>query len=514
MKKIFNRVEALELDSRLTDHYQLPSILLMENAGSFTAKVILDEIQDDPHPKVNIFVGKGNNGGDALVAARYLMNSKINCSIFLVGAKESLPSLSRSHLETLEKSNGHIRIVDSEESLELYRRDLIHATVVVDGLFGVGLNRAITGFHGEVIAIMNRYGKLKVALDIPSGLTANSGEIIGTHFRADLTITFAGYKLCSSLYPAAASCGKTILTDIGAPIKSINEAKCQGYLIERSDASCRLPKRLAYHDKSQFGHPLLVAGSTGMEGAAIIASLAALRSGSGRVTVATTKSAATHMNSAHPELMTLALPETKFKQISSKGIELLLSKLHKYNVVLIGPGLGIAPDLLKLIKELLKGSTIPIVIDADGLNNIKDDLNILRESSSPILITPHSAEMSRLINVASNKIEENKISYAVEFANSYNVAIALKGATTVIAAPNNITWVNVQPTDLLATGGSGDTLAGMVTSFIGQGNSVVDAAIAATFYHSLTAKVYAKKNLASRGMIATDIIELLPTVLK
>lgn len=457
-------------------------ITLMQKAGEAAANIIKDNF-DIKEKRVAVICGNGNNGGDGFVIAKALLDYGCDVRVFL--------PLGSPKTETAAHYFSYLPndIIYTDFSGEF--------DVIIDALFGIGLCRDLNESLSKLIKDLNRQNAVKIAVDIPSGVDCDNGKALGAAFKADLTVTFIALKPCFLLPEAVDICGKVEVADIGVtPVDSNYETL----------SAPVLPKRPKSSHKGTFGTALLICGSYGMAGAAILATRAALRSGVGIAKCLLPKSIYPILTSAVPEAVCLPARETKKGGLSP--FISLKPALSKTSAVLIGCGLGNTCGTLKILKKLIKNSDKPIVIDADGINALSNCIDLLKKANAPIILTPHPAEMARLLKCDTKAVEENRINTALSFAKEYNCVLVLKGTNTIVASPEGRLFFNTLGNSGMATGGSGDVLSGITVSLLAQGMSPIDAAKTAVYMHSLAGDTAAEK-FGEAAMIPSDIIEAL-----
>lgn len=484
---------------------------LMENAGSACAKIIKDKLLDVPLKSKNITIlcGNGKNGGDGFVIARKLYESGYSVSIILVfGQPKDADSIEM--MKMLKSLSVHIYDVDVKSTAKL----IDSAEVVVDCIFG-------TGFYGQasekvalVFDMINQRSAGVVSIDLPSGSICNSGDKTEHFVKPNLTIAISSLKPVHVLMPAAKSCGDVVVADIGISERFYSEW-ASDYLYTLNDEEVKkmlLPVNLLAN-KGDFGHILSICGSKNMPGAAVIAANGAVFSGAGLVTAAFPECAYAAISSKLTEPLLLPLESNREGTLSELAINRLLKASKKATAILIGCGLGNNKDTKIIVEQIIKTARCPIVLDADGLNAISDNLDLLKNASCPLVLTPHPGEMSRLTGLSISDVQKNRIKTAQDFAQEYGVVLVLKGANTVVAQQDNYqTYINPTGNPGLATGGSGDLLSGILVSFLAQGMTAGEASKAAVYIHGLTADT-AVIDLSYRGLTPTACIKMLPSVI-
>jgi NAD(P)H-hydrate epimerase len=506
------------IDQKAIQEVGIPGVVLMENAALKVVEEIKKTLGEVRYKSIMVFCGKGNNGGDGFAIARHLHNAGANVLVVLMADRREIKGDAMINLKIIE--NLGIKIVHAisegdlqENYFENIAASLYLCDLVVDAIFGTGIRGTITGAVAEIIQLINFSGRYVVSVDIPSGINGDSGQICGVCINADKTVTFVLPKIGLLNYPAANFIGELTIVDISVPDSIINEQNININIIEKEYIRGLLPARYSNSNKGDYGKVFVIAGSTGMTGAAALAGLAALRSGSGLVTVGIPKSLNAIMEVKLTEAMTLPLEDEKKGVLSYACIGQIFNKINKVDVLVFGPGLSTNPCIFDILKDILKQSKIPIIIDADGINALSTNINVLKECNCPVIITPHPGEMSRLTGYDVEYIQSNRIEVARNFAKEWNVTVVLKGARTVIAYSNQDVFINCTGNAGMATGGTGDVLSGVIASLVGQGLDVDKAAVAGVYIHGLAGDISAGIK-GEHGLIATDVIEALPSAIQ
>jgi len=508
------RQQIRELDRLAIEELGIPGPVLMENAGRGAADLICSLIEDG-HAKVAVVAGAGNNGGDGFVVARHLLNRGISTKVFLASAREKIKGDAGLNLMLLEKSGLQTEDVTSNESLSALLTELKHSDVVVDALLGTGLSREVKGHFRDLIEVINSCGKEVVSLDMPSGLDADRGISLGVCVEAGYTVTFGHLKTGLVTYPGAALAGNVHVVDIGVPSGLTDRAGKNGVLLDETGIRSLFNPRAPDAHKGHFGHLLVLAGSMGKTGAAALCGKSAMRSGAGLVTIATTGEAQSVLESKSLETMVDNVIERHDSPLSEKAVKKLEDLMEAKAAFAVGPGLGTSPGISALAMKLIEQAEVPCVVDADGVNILaaqKLDAGSWK-FRAPVILTPHPGEMSRLNKQSVRDIQSNRISTAGNFARDRNVIVVLKGANTVIAAPDGEIFVSPTGNPGMASGGSGDVLTGIIGSFLSQGMNPVDAACAGVFLHGLAADSAADR-IGETGLVAGNIMEEVPLILR
>lgn len=497
------------IDQRTIKTYRVPGIVLMENAGLQLARVMHEQWPDLAQRHVTIVTGRGNNGGDGFILARHLWQRGIDVQVLLLAAGRSLRGDARRAYVMARAYGVPMATCTTLTAWRRATRDLHKTGIVVDAMLGTGLQRPAAGGYAEAICTLNALGKPIVAVDIPSGLWADQGDAPEPHIRATHTVTFALPKCGLLLPPADAAVGHLHIADIGIPRSAIEAEAIPVHWLEASEVQQALPLRRPEAHKGNHGHLLVVAGSPGKTGAAMLASRSALRAGAGLVTLALPGSLNRALEAHVTEVMTLPLAETPTAAIAAQGREAICHFASKVQALVLGPGLGTEPDTVACVHSVLRDATIPIVLDADGLNCLVGHLHVLEECTTPIILTPHPGEMARLLGVTTAEIQTQRWSVALDFARRYRAWVVLKGARTVIYTPDGQRWVNPTGNAALATAGTGDVLAGAIGAFLCQGLEPQQAALCGVYLHGLAGDRL-RDRMGSAGLIASDVVEELP----
>lgn len=520
-----------ELDRR-TIELGTPGIELMERAGRGIAQLLLERHRAACKRGVLIIAGRGNNGGDGFVVARLLAKQGMRCKVVLLAERSALTGDARVNAERWVKRGGEVREVTALEGTERADlvRDLLDAGLVVDAIFGTGLARPVEGLAAEVIALVNaaargdrelldaggraarRRGKrgrseggvppTVVAVDVPSGLDADTGLPLGVAVRAHATVTLGAHKPGLVLPAAREHVGELTLVDIGLAEEAFAAV---GPLGTRGDARTLaplVPRRGPAAHKGSSGHALIVAGSVGKSGAAILCGRAALRGGAGLVTVACKAEILPIVAASLPELMTDPVAE-RFSD--SAWRERLAGKA----ALAIGPGLGTSPDAVRLVRWLVTRAEVPMVVDADGLNAIAGDVTVLRRARAPVVLTPHPGEMSRLTGRTTAEIQARRIEQARALADESKAVVVLKGSGTIVAAPDGRWSINTSGGPILGVGGTGDVLTGLIASLLAQGLAAYDAARVGVYLHGRAGDRIALR-IGDAGLLASELADELP----
>ena len=514
--KIVTAQEMRNIDAQTIQDMGIPGVVLMENAGMGVVYAIEERYGDRASRLpfvVSIFVGKGNNGGDGLVIARHLVNRGYHVKMYMMAEPDKFTGDALVNLKIAQNMRLPMEFILSEEQLETHKARIAASDLLVDAIFGTGLKGAVRGYAASVIDYLNLTGLPIVAVDLPSGLEANTGKAEGPCIRAAVTVTMALPKRGLLLYPGADFVGDLKVVDIGVPYEVVESQDIQVSQVDRSDAVELLPKRPLSAHKGTFGKALVLAGSVGFTGAAAMTSEAALRVGTGLVTLGIPESLNVVMEMKLTEVMTRPLSETESQTIASAARDEIIELLSGADVVALGPGLSREPETVSLVQNLCKEIRIPKVIDADGLNALAESKDILNELGPQTILTPHPGEMARLMGCSITDVQSNRIEVARDFAKEHCVVLVLKGAPTVTANPDGTAYLNTTGNQGLASGGTGDVLTGTIAGLIAQGVSVTDAAVLGVYLHGLAGDLAAMKQ-GEAGMLAGDVLHHLPKAIR
>lgn len=501
--------EMADMDRKTIEEVGVPGMVLMENAGREIVAVIKQLLGDVSGKKVVVLCGKGNNGGDGYVVARYLTTMGAHMQILLFGEHNEAKGDAGRNLQILETLGQSVYEITSWE----HDTVLAGAHLVVDALLGTGVEGPLKGRIGDAVAAINKADAPAVSIDLPTGMETDTGAVHGECVNATATVTMAFLKRGLLFSPAREHAGKVYVADIGIPRKVVDESSVKCYQLNADYIAKVLPGRAPNTFKNQCGQVLTVAGSVGLTGAAVLSSEATLRAGAGMAILGLPKSVNAIAEEKLTEVMTLPLPETDEQSISFEAKQQIAEKFAWANVVAMGPGLTTHADSVKLVKWILQHFDKPIVMDADALNSMKDETDLLRKTKAPLILTPHPGELSRLINKSSKEIVANPVDIARETARNLNVVLILKGAPTVIAAPDGAVFINSTGNPGLATAGVGDVLTGVVAGLAAQGLSPLDSALAGVYLHGRAGDI-AAANMGRVGLIAGDVLKNLPFALK
>lgn len=517
--KLVTSSQMRNIDQKTIEGIGIPGLELMEKAGRGTALVAKEMLGDPANKMIIIFCGRGNNGGDGFVVGRYLSQWGARVEFFLTAKRNEVKGDAKINLE--KAVDLDLPIVEISRKEEIPSR--IKADLIVDALFGTGFDGEIKGYLKDIIEMINSSGIPVLSVDIPSGLHADTGKFIGPCVKANRTVTMALPKIGHFFFPGKEMSGEVTVVDIGVPEHVVEEEKISLNLISKEEVKRMIPARQGDSYKGSCGRVVLIAGSTGMTGAASLASLSCLRTGAGMAILGIPRTLNPILEMKLTEVMTKPLPDVRKKgALALRGLGEIRKLLKWGECCAIGPGLGQHFETIELVRRLISKLTMPAVIDADGLNALAKDISILKESEAPLILTPHIGELSRLNGLPISEIAKDRIKYASDFAKEYNCVLVFKGAPTIISEPGGQTYVNPTGNAGMATAGSGDVLTGIILGLLAQmlmlnkdeeiKKIMLNSACAGVFIHGLTGDL-AKQEKGELGMIAGDMAEKIPDAL-
>ena len=441
--------------------------------------------------------------------ARHLFQKGISVKVYLFCEKGRVQGDARENLNLMNPLGVPVVEIPDVVAFKKRKPAMRRHDVWVDSIFGTGLNSDVKGHYKEVILFLNALRKPVFAVDIPSGLNADNGQVCGVCIQAQATATFAFPKIGHVVYPGAACTGKLETIDIGVPVKVADNIRPRQFVLEKEALRDVLQERDPNTHKGRTGHLLAIAGSPGKSGAAAMTATAAMRAGAGLVTLGVPGSLNPVLETQVTEVMTYALPETSDHMLDISALGALQALMTGKNCLAIGPGIGTAEEAKQLLFKLLKKVTMPVVIDADGLNLLSEQPGILRSLKTPVILTPHPGEMGRLCGILPGAVQEDRVGKARHLATTYGVHVVLKGARTVMAHPDGRVYVNLTGNPGMASGGMGDVLTGVIAGFVAQGYAPEDAVHLGVFLHGAAAD-HLSVHKGPFGYLATDVMNQVP----
>ncbi|MCK4397064.1 NAD(P)H-hydrate dehydratase [candidate division WOR-3 bacterium] len=510
--KIVSIKEMREIDRMAIKELGIPGVVLMENAGQSVVSAMEDFFGLENVHKVTVVCGKGNNGGDGFVVSRYLINQKISVDVYIMGTVSSIVGDAKKNLDILAGLGLNPKVIVSKKDLRELRTSLTHSGIAVDAIFGTGFSGKIRGITEDVVKELNEAGINIVSVDTPSGIDSDTGAVSGEVVQADLTVTMGLPKVGQFLYPARHYVGELYVADIGFPEQVINDVEVKGTLVDNEVLRRFIPWRAPNLHKGAFGRILIIAGSTGMSGAAAMAATSALRAGAGLVYLAIPEHLNPILEAKCTETITIPLPQTEDGSISLKAYTKIMDEIKKVDVVAIGPGMSQHPETQKLVRKVAENANAPLLVDADGINALVGYTKVLKKRKKPTVITPHPGEMARLIESNARDIERNKVEVSRRYASKWGVILVLKGAPTVTSEQDGSFWLNPHVNSGLATAGSGDVLTGLIIGFLAQKTTPLAAAVSGVYIHSLAGEIL-KEKMGEHSIIAGDLIDAIPSAI-
>jgi len=512
--KVVTAEEMRNIDRATIEKYGIPGTVLMERAGLAVAEKVRAIFEKK---KVIVLAGGGNNGGDGIAAARNLHNWGWHVRVLLMLRENKLSPDCLSQYRMAKHSGVVI-----EFRKGVTEKDL-HGSLVIDALLGTGINKEVTSFMAEVIRFLNAADVKVMAVDIPSGISSDSGQIMGAAVQADFTVSFGLPKIGHILYPGAHYSGQLYVEDIGFPEELLSSESLGVETIEKKSAVLLIPERPGYSHKGDYGHVLVIAGSRGKTGAALMTARACLRAGAGLVTLGVPETLVDILQSRVTEEMVMPLSDSGKGVLSARAYDQIRDFLDtRADVLAIGPGITADENTAELIKRILETVTVPMVLDADAINLLAGRKDLLKKVKAPVILTPHAGEMARLLTSAVGnalkdkdkkelrfEIERNRINLARATAMETGAYFVLKGAPTIVADPEGRIFINTTGNPGMATAGSGDVLTGMLAGLLGQGMHPLDASRLAVYLHGLAGDAAAMAQ-GMHSLIASDIIESIP----
>lgn len=505
--------EMRRLDQAAIKDCHIPGLILMENAGRGTVDVMAAHFGDLADRFLAIVAGPGNNGGDGLVIARHLLQRGARPHIFLLVAPQKLEGDAAANLKIVRALDIPLFVTDKPEKIPSLRSGLMDCELIVDAIFGTGLTRKLTGHYAEAVTAINDAGRPVVSIDIPSGLASDTGLTMGNSVKATLTATFGLAKPGHFLADGPEAAGSLEIIDISLPARCVNAAHLETELIDAEMVRPWVVARPPSAHKGTFGHLLVLAGSRGKSGAAQLCSRGALRAGAGLLSLSAPLALCDIMTTALPEAMTIALAGSGAGYATIADLPTIMAALAGKDAMVMGPGLGREETTGHLVAELYRRVELPMVVDADGLNLLVDQGCDLQVAAGPRILTPHPGEMARLTGLQTREIQNDRLGCARAFAATHQVWLVLKGAATVIASPDGQLAINSSGNQLLAAGGSGDVLAGLIGSLLAQGTKPWQAAALGVFVHGRAADLVQSEKGWTLGLLASELADQLPGVL-
>lgn len=507
--KLVTAAQMREMDRRTIEEFGLPGLVLMENAGRAVAEAAWELLPSDGG-RVLVVAGKGNNGGDGFVAARHLAGRGVEVAVLLLC---KLPELHGDAAINANYANKIGLMIVEEPDDETLVGAIELADVIIDAILGTGLNGEVHGRARQVIEMLEFAAAPIVAVDIPSGLNSDTGQVLGAAVEAHHTVTFALPKTGLVQYPGKAHVGELTVADIGIPPAILDDPDIETYWTEDSDCQAMLPYRPPDAHKDDSGRVLVIGGSPGLTGAPAMAGYAAARAGGGLVTVGLPAPLNAILEAKLTEVMTVPLAAGEGDTIGLEALDLLLEWAEKVDAVALGPGLSTKGQVAGLVEALVDKVDKPLVIDADALNVLCSKAALLRKREAPTILTPHPGELSRLMDCSTEEIQADRLLAARSAADLFEAVVVLKGAATVTAEPNGEAWISPFSNNGMASGGMGDVLTGVIAALMAANDDPMTSAVAGVYLHGLAGDIAARE-MGPRGFLATDVAERIPAAYK
>lgn len=508
--KILDAESTREVDREAMEAFGIPSLVLMENAAIGLVDAISENYPDSR--SAAIFCGPGNNGGDGLALGRHLAIRGYYVELFLMLGGREATGDAAVQLNICRSQGLPIREIGPEDACRRVAESGRDFDLVVDALFGVGLSRPLEGQFAELVETLNHLRVPRVAVDLPSGLNGSRAQLPGVHLQADLTVTFGAPKVAHVFPPAAEAVGDVVVADLGIPPELIERAAGNLHLMAGSELAGALHPRSSDSHKGDYGHVLLMAGSVGKAGAAILAARAAVRAGAGLVTAAVPAEIVQTVDLGSLESMTCALAQEVTGGLADASVAAILDLCADKSVLAIGPGLGEEPSTVEVIRHTVAQCNLPVVLDADGLNAVAGALGEIRQRGAETVLTPHPGELGRLLGVTPGEVQSSRLEAARAAADKCQAVVVLKGFQSLVAAPGGNIHVNPTGNPGMSSGGTGDVLTGIIAGLIAQGHSALEAAQLGTYLHGAAGDLAAER-VGQAPLRAKDILSAYPRAL-
>ena len=505
--------EMQDMDRRTIETGGIPGIELMENAGRGATRFLLDYFPEARQSRIGIIAGKGNNGGDGFVIARYLSQKGIQVSVYLLAKSSALKGDAAANYKLLAPLGIPIIELPDDKSFSNLKENMQLVDLWVDAILGTGLKSDVRGYYRDVIVFINSLKKPVLAVDIPSGLNSDTGQPCGACIQARATATFGFAKTGHILQPGAAFSGSLKIVDIGIPDRIAAEIGPKQHMLTSETIRTHFQPRKPDAHKGNSGHLVVIAGSTGKTGAAAMTAMSAMRAGAGLVSLGVPQSINPILESLVLEAMTAPLPDAGRGKLDESAFDPIIELTAGKQCLALGPGLGQAGETRALVNRIIRQSPVPMVIDADGLNNLAGDTRILENLQVPVILTPHPGEMARLAKTSTAAVQADRIKCARDFALEFKVHMVLKGAGTVIAHPDGSVYVNPTGNPGMAAGGMGDVLTGVIAGLVTQGFSPESATHAGVYLHGAAADTLAE-SIGPMGYLAGEVMDAIPAEIK
>lgn len=502
MNAVVTAKEMAALDAYTIEQLQIPGVVLMENAGRGIAEMALHLLKKAAGKIVHIYCGQGNNGGDGYVVARHLLNHNVGVHTFILAQFEKISGDALINLKAVQNMGHAPEFIESLPDLD-EKPDLI-----IDAMLGTGVKGALRGLYADVVEYINKQQAPVLAVDIPTGVNADTGQVDGPAIQATVTATMALPKRGLLFSPGREHVGRLKIVDISMPPQVVKDQHPRVFHVDREYISSILPRRSPDAFKNRVGMIHVVAGSKGFTGAAVLTSKATLRAGAGLCYLSVPDSLYNIIDGQCAEVITHPVPDEQAGHFVSNYFATLQKEVGDKSALVLGPGLGTAKETVQLVHAILSNFEIPLVLDADGLNACAENTELFAQYGGDLVITPHPGELGRLTDLSTRKIVTNRVDIARQYAQEWQCTLVLKGGPTVTAFADGRVFINSTGNAGMATAGSGDVLSGFIGGLIGQEMHTLEAAVAAVFLHGLAGDIAFRQ--LSNGLMAGDILDSMP----
>ncbi len=510
--KVVTPEQMRKLDKIAMEQYGIPGVVLMENAGRRIAKEAVKLSGGGGKPMV-LIAGKGNNGGDVMVAARHLFNRGCPVKVFALKELTHMKGDAGLNAAILIKMDIPVHVISSAADLASFHQALEGNPIVIDGMFGTGFRGGLTDTILSIVRAVNKSRCSVISVDIPSGVDGETGQIRSGCVMADVTVTFGFPKTGLLQYPGAKAVGHLIVADISIP-RNIETGPGPGIVLLTEELVSKIiPRREPDAHKGSCGKVAIIGGSEGMSGAVVLCTLGSLKSGAGLVKAGLPGMVNYVLENCVTEAISVPLGKGACLGLQEGAKDRLTEMLSWADAVAVGPGMGVKDSSMEFLEYLLTKAETPLVLDADALNCISHNIELLGKVTAPVIITPHPGEMSRLTGMETKEIQYDRLNVAKTFAEKWGVIIVLKGANSVIAHPSGDIYINTSGNPGMASGGMGDVLTGIIASFMAQGAAPVEAACAAVYTHGRAGDALAGER-GTQGIMATDLADYIPGAIR
>jgi len=503
--KVSTVTQMRELDRGAIENFGIEALMLMENAGISTYDVVMKEFGAEGK-RFAIFCGPGNNGGDGLVVARKVLSSGGSPFVFLLNSPEEYKGTARKNYEVITKLPVEVEEVSDIESI---RAKVSQSDAIVDAILGTGIRGEVGGIHREAIELINDSGKTVFSVDIPSGVSGDTGKVMGVAVRAHFTITFGLPKLGNIMYPGFELCGKLYVSHISFPPYHYSREE----ILAEIGLPSRLPPRSREGHKGTFGQALFIAGARNYFGAPYFSALSFLKAGGGYSRLATPTSIASFIANKGSEIVFLPMEETETGSLALDSAGKILPMANQMDMVVLGPGLSLHPETQELVRSLAEKIEPPLIIDGDGITAVCEDIRLIRRRKGATVITPHPGEMSRITGKSVDEVLDNKIDVLRSASMDLGCVIVLKGAHSLVGYPDGRVAINMSGNPGMGSAGSGDVLTGTIAGMHGLGLGIEEAVLTGVFVHGLSGDLAAEEK-GEDGITAQDLLDYLPRAVR